>query len=348
MFLRTSFFLLATALSLTLQAQTPFVCAESESDQVPLHREPPSWPPSAILMCMEGTVVLEFTIGKDGRVTEAVVLEATQPGIFDLAAISATERWRYQPRCENGEPVATQQRTALDFMLDESDRMNCLPGARLLAGPSLELAGAMGKLYSMVAEWYYDSSSVDWPLLIRQQMTPGFDGDLGQIERFHHDFVALTLAQAEADALNEDYSVAALIKFLLAPGADPSPPADEHLAAVRRHAWAWAERATESAEEVAASYRMLRAESDLEPDLLEVLVHGFMGSPLEAAILHRQYAMDQVTLTERLLGLLENPGSRWTLQPDGIQFENEQDQQLFVQLVNQFRLLDAEVVPSFD
>ena len=52
---------------------------------------------------VRGVVILEITIGRDGRVTDAKVLRSIP--LLDAAAIDAARKWRYEPTLLNGAPV---------------------------------------------------------------------------------------------------------------------------------------------------------------------------------------------------------------------------------------------------
>jgi protein TonB len=78
----------------------------SDRDIVPLVRVDPEYPPRAKQQGIEGWVDIEFTISPAGTVQDERVLEAQPPAIFDRAALNAVRRWRYNPRVENGVPVA--------------------------------------------------------------------------------------------------------------------------------------------------------------------------------------------------------------------------------------------------
>jgi TonB family protein len=62
-----------------------------------------------------GYVVVRFEITDDGRVGNVEVVESTPPGIFDDAATTAVRKWVYEPRKENGVPVASQAKARLVF-----------------------------------------------------------------------------------------------------------------------------------------------------------------------------------------------------------------------------------------
>ena len=54
-----------------------------------------------------GFVIVKFNIGDNGRVSDVEVVESTPPGVFDDAALTAVRKWIYEPRKENGVPVAS-------------------------------------------------------------------------------------------------------------------------------------------------------------------------------------------------------------------------------------------------
>jgi TonB family protein len=82
-----------------------------------LSMDPPRYPDSMRRTGIEGTVVIEGTIGTDGapialRVVESVHVELAR------SALSAVRGWRYEPTLLNGVPVEVLARFELDFSLD--------------------------------------------------------------------------------------------------------------------------------------------------------------------------------------------------------------------------------------
>lgn len=63
----------------------------------PLEQPKPRYPRRALEREREGTVRVRLTIAPDGSVSEAVVVAAEPPGLFDAAALEAVRRWRYHP-----------------------------------------------------------------------------------------------------------------------------------------------------------------------------------------------------------------------------------------------------------
>jgi protein TonB len=62
---------------------------------------PPVYPPIAVSAQIEGVVILEATVGRDGRVEEVEVLRSVR--LLDKAAIDAVRQWEYAPLLLNGQ-----------------------------------------------------------------------------------------------------------------------------------------------------------------------------------------------------------------------------------------------------
>ena len=82
-----------------------------------LRSPPPDYPPNALAQKLAGAVTLEYTVAANGEPRDVHVVEATPPGIFDQAAISAVKRWRYAPLLVNGAAVEVPVRTRIRFEL---------------------------------------------------------------------------------------------------------------------------------------------------------------------------------------------------------------------------------------
>lgn len=57
----------------------------------------PRYPPEALRAGTAGEVLVEITIGIDGSVTNARVVRATPPRVFDREALNAVRRWKFEP-----------------------------------------------------------------------------------------------------------------------------------------------------------------------------------------------------------------------------------------------------------
>ena len=64
-------------------------------------RVPPVYPPIAVNAQVQGVVILEATVGRDGRVEEVAVLRSLP--LLDRAAIDAVRQWVYAPLLLNGQ-----------------------------------------------------------------------------------------------------------------------------------------------------------------------------------------------------------------------------------------------------
>lgn len=75
----------------------------------------PVYPTIAKAAHVQGTVIIEATIAKDGVVKDAKVLSA--PSMLDDAALTAVRQWRYTPSLLNGEPVEVLMTVTVRFAL---------------------------------------------------------------------------------------------------------------------------------------------------------------------------------------------------------------------------------------
>ncbi|SEM25212.1 outer membrane transport energization protein TonB [Pseudoxanthomonas sp. GM95] len=81
--------------------------ASSSGERRLLSAPPPRYPMDALRASTSGQVVVEITIGGDGDVTNARVVEASPPRVFDRAALTAVKRWKFEPTGS----VSTTRRT---------------------------------------------------------------------------------------------------------------------------------------------------------------------------------------------------------------------------------------------
>jgi protein TonB len=63
-------------------------------------RVAPAYPPLAVTAQVQGVVILEATVGRDGRVEDVTVLRSVP--LLDKAAIEAVRQWEYAPLLLNG------------------------------------------------------------------------------------------------------------------------------------------------------------------------------------------------------------------------------------------------------
>jgi protein TonB len=75
----------------------------------------PAYPALARAAHVEGIVIVEATIGPNGKVQDARILRSIQ--LLDAAALDAVRQWEYIPTLLNGVPIAVVMTVTVDFRL---------------------------------------------------------------------------------------------------------------------------------------------------------------------------------------------------------------------------------------
>jgi len=92
----------------------------ADRDIVPLVRMDPEYPMRARQRGIEGWVALEFTVTKIGSVKDIVDVSSEPGNIFDRAAVQAVQKWKYNPKIEDGVAVERHGvKTVLEFKMDK-------------------------------------------------------------------------------------------------------------------------------------------------------------------------------------------------------------------------------------
>lgn len=86
----------AQAAPTNTQSSQP-AAAAAATDLRAISTPSPKYPPDAYRSGTSGEVQVEFTVGPDGSVSNARVVRADPPRVFDREAIAAVKRWRFQP-----------------------------------------------------------------------------------------------------------------------------------------------------------------------------------------------------------------------------------------------------------
>lgn len=76
-----------------------------DGEYLPIVKVAPVYPRRALQRGIEGYVIVEFTVTKQGSVRNPLVVEANPEGIFERAAMEAALKFKYKPRVVNGEPA---------------------------------------------------------------------------------------------------------------------------------------------------------------------------------------------------------------------------------------------------
>jgi protein TonB len=75
----------------------------------------PVYPKLAVSGKVQGVVILEATIGTDGKVKDVKVVKSLK--LLDDAAVAAVKEWEYKPTVINGRPVQVIMTIPVNFTL---------------------------------------------------------------------------------------------------------------------------------------------------------------------------------------------------------------------------------------
>lgn len=92
------------------------VCSLSDLDQPPraTFQPAPEYPTALRRQKADGSVVVLFIVDRNGRVSNPIVQQSSQPA-FEAPALQAVRRWRFEPGKRNGESVAFKMRAPIRF-----------------------------------------------------------------------------------------------------------------------------------------------------------------------------------------------------------------------------------------
>jgi protein TonB len=103
-----------TAASVTSNAAERVQMSAETADAVS-HSVRPGYPLLARQMRVQGSVILQALIGRDGAIQDLHVLSG--PPILAGAAQEAVKQWRFKPHYQGGEAVETQARITVNFTI---------------------------------------------------------------------------------------------------------------------------------------------------------------------------------------------------------------------------------------
>ncbi|MGO4260569.1 energy transducer TonB [Lysobacter sp. TAB13] len=86
---------------------------------------PPQYPPEIGCDQIGGKVVLQLTVGVEGKPTRVNVLTSSQTKALDDAAIKGVQSWRFEAATRNGKPVATDIQVPVTFHAPPSRPEHC-------------------------------------------------------------------------------------------------------------------------------------------------------------------------------------------------------------------------------
>lgn len=85
-----------------------------------IHQVMPAYPATALQQRIQGAVVMQATVGKDGAVSN--VQPVSGPPSLVVAAVDAVRQWRYAPYMHEGEPEAFTAEITVDFALSNNGK----------------------------------------------------------------------------------------------------------------------------------------------------------------------------------------------------------------------------------
>jgi protein TonB len=91
----------------------PIALPETVSRSLLEHQVAPQYPEQALRMGVDGPVVLQASIGKDGTVRELKLVSGYL--VLAHAAVDAVKQWRYKPYRTNGENVEIETLITVNF-----------------------------------------------------------------------------------------------------------------------------------------------------------------------------------------------------------------------------------------
>ena len=94
---------------------TERVQLSTDTAQVVTHPVEPNYPMLAKQMKVQGSVVLEALIGKDGKIQDLRTVSG--PSILSSAAREAVQQWRFKPYYQAGQAVETVARITVNFTI---------------------------------------------------------------------------------------------------------------------------------------------------------------------------------------------------------------------------------------
>jgi protein TonB len=89
--------------------------SQGVSEGLLLHKVTPNYPPLAKQARIQGSVVLQATIGKDGSIQNLHVLSGHP--MLTQSAIDAVKQWKYKPYLLNGDAVEVETTVQVNFTL---------------------------------------------------------------------------------------------------------------------------------------------------------------------------------------------------------------------------------------
>jgi periplasmic protein TonB len=99
-----------------LGALEPVLIPEEVSRKLLLQKIQPNYPEQALRAGLQGPVVLQAWIGRDGKIRDLKLVRGYM--VLGRAAFDAVRQWRFQPYYRNGHPMETETYITVNFTPD--------------------------------------------------------------------------------------------------------------------------------------------------------------------------------------------------------------------------------------
>jgi protein TonB len=80
-----------------------------------VEHEYPHYPDAAKKKHLEGSCVVRYTVGKNGRIIDIAILNHAVDPIFDEETLNTIRAWRYRPMMMNGKPVEVVHEVEVNY-----------------------------------------------------------------------------------------------------------------------------------------------------------------------------------------------------------------------------------------
>lgn len=168
------------------------VCVEPNQELDVLERSPPAYPVHAQKYCIEGQVDFEAVVGPDGRLHSVRITESHPDDVFDEVTLEAAGKWRFSPRCRNGDPVDREITQSFMFEMDNAGSGIC----------PTELEGQARLLYSKIINLRAEASMAVLdavenaePADTLEVVPSMLEGDWALLEQFHRNWINQDIEQ---------------------------------------------------------------------------------------------------------------------------------------------------------
>lgn len=307
-------------------------CPAANADHKPIFRSIPVMPHTASLLCLEGEVLVEFTVNEYGQAVNPIIHESDHPGIFEQAIFDELENWVYQPGCVDGQPTPAQQRTIFEFALEADYLVDCQRRAELLHGESLNLVSDLVAHHLRAMDWLTSTDQTESLESFLAGLQPTYSGDLGRIEQF-------VLAHIEAwmrTISNRNHSAGQTLDAIHAEAlasTNQTPPLHgESLNKLHQQLRENYLIVLERPRDGSPDYNQLLESVSISDDKVHAMVSQFVerpdidSSPIDALVIQA------VALIDEMFELLGRPDADWEVDEEGFVFDSAEDLRQFSRL----------------